>query len=101
MSIGQWYHSHADPIWPDGTFKILGSVLKLQPISLKLRILQLLWLSFSFVPTYGDHKDYVFPSTVIFYEAFIQCASVEFYSAHTGIFIVYSSRRDYKFYSLL
>ncbi len=17
----QWYHSHADPIWPDGTFK--------------------------------------------------------------------------------
>jgi hypothetical protein len=18
----QWYHSHADPIWPDGTFKI-------------------------------------------------------------------------------
>ncbi len=19
----QWYHSHADPIWPDGTFKSL------------------------------------------------------------------------------
>jgi hypothetical protein len=19
----QWYHSHADPIWPDGTFNIL------------------------------------------------------------------------------
>ncbi len=18
----QWYHSHADPIWPDGTFKL-------------------------------------------------------------------------------
>ncbi len=20
----QWYHSHAEPIWPDGTFKQLG-----------------------------------------------------------------------------
>jgi hypothetical protein len=19
----QWYHSHADPIWPDGTFKVI------------------------------------------------------------------------------
>ncbi len=23
----QWYHSHADPIWPDGTFKAFGKDL--------------------------------------------------------------------------
>ncbi len=22
----QWYHSHADPIWPDGTFNAVGSI---------------------------------------------------------------------------
>ncbi len=25
----QWYHSHADLIWPDGTFKCLGGLFVL------------------------------------------------------------------------
>ena len=24
----QWYHSHADPIWPDGTFKLMRQSLE-------------------------------------------------------------------------
>jgi hypothetical protein len=24
----QWYHSHADPVWPDGTFKETGSPVR-------------------------------------------------------------------------
>jgi hypothetical protein len=27
-SAFQWYHSHADPIWRDGTFKSVAGVMK-------------------------------------------------------------------------
>ncbi len=31
----QWYHSHADPIWPDGTFKQIGNKLTINQHSLR------------------------------------------------------------------
>ncbi len=36
----QWYHSHADPIWPDGTFK--GSLVSAKEV-LTMNIAHLLW----------------------------------------------------------
>jgi hypothetical protein len=37
----QWYHSHADSIWPDGTFKMIKSMLSVilqQLFNLNMRV---------------------------------------------------------------
>jgi hypothetical protein len=36
----QWYHSHADPIWPDGTFKYASYVQVRTPTALLLGLLR-------------------------------------------------------------
>ncbi len=52
----QWYHSEADPIWPDGTFKKLTHVHKLNDTSLLASSPQGFMLNAFMVPAKGENS---------------------------------------------